>query len=68
MTDHRTPVTVLGLGSMGTALAEAFIEAGHPTTVWNRTASKAAPWSPEAHATRRRSPTPSPPARSSSPS
>ncbi|GAA3465562.1 NAD(P)-dependent oxidoreductase [Nonomuraea roseola] len=43
MTDNRTPVTVLGLGSMGTALAEAFIEAGHPTTVWNRTASKAAP-------------------------
>jgi 3-hydroxyisobutyrate dehydrogenase-like beta-hydroxyacid dehydrogenase len=41
--DNRTPVTVIGLGSMGTALAEAFIEAGHPTTVWNRTASKAAP-------------------------
>ncbi|GAA4888586.1 NAD(P)-dependent oxidoreductase [Streptomyces coeruleoprunus] len=40
---HRTPVTVIGLGSMGSALAEAFIEAGHPTTVWNRTPSKAAP-------------------------
>ncbi|MEU6713983.1 NAD(P)-binding domain-containing protein [Nonomuraea sp. NPDC046802] len=38
-----TPVTVIGLGSMGTALAEAFIKAGHPTTVWNRTAAKAAP-------------------------
>ncbi|MGN9844396.1 NAD(P)-dependent oxidoreductase [Nonomuraea sp. H19] len=38
-----TPVTVIGLGSMGTALAEAFVEAGHPTTVWNRTAAKAAP-------------------------
>ncbi|TDD27407.1 NAD(P)-dependent oxidoreductase [Kribbella turkmenica] len=33
----RTPVTVLGLGAMGTALARAFLAAGHPTTVWNRT-------------------------------
>lgn len=41
--DYRVPVTVIGLGSMGTAIAEAFIEAGHPTTVWNRTAKKAAP-------------------------
>ncbi|MEU7292968.1 NAD(P)-binding domain-containing protein [Streptomyces exfoliatus] len=40
---HRTPVTVVGLGSMGSALAEAFIDAGHRTTVWNRTASKAVP-------------------------
>jgi 3-hydroxyisobutyrate dehydrogenase-like beta-hydroxyacid dehydrogenase len=39
----RTPVTVIGLGSMGSALAGALIEAGHPTTVWNRTAAKAAP-------------------------
>ncbi|MET9951823.1 NAD(P)-binding domain-containing protein [Streptomyces sp. NPDC006339] len=39
----RTPVTVLGLGSMGRALAEAFVDAGHRTTVWNRTASKAEP-------------------------
>jgi 3-hydroxyisobutyrate dehydrogenase-like beta-hydroxyacid dehydrogenase len=36
-----TPVTVIGLGLMGQALAEAFLRAGHPTTVWNRTASKA---------------------------
>ncbi|WP_433479648.1 NAD(P)-dependent oxidoreductase [Spirillospora sp. CA-142024] len=36
-----TPVTVLGLGLMGQALAGAFLKAGHPTTVWNRTASKA---------------------------
>ncbi|ELS50274.1 NAD(P)-dependent oxidoreductase [Streptomyces viridochromogenes] len=44
MTGHdRTSVTVVGLGSMGSALAEAFIDAGHPTTVWNRTPSKAAP-------------------------
>ncbi|MGP3979128.1 NAD(P)-dependent oxidoreductase [Streptomyces sp. 8N114] len=40
---HRTPVTLIGLGSMGSALAEAFIDAGHPTTVWNRNSSKAAP-------------------------
>ncbi|MER7519506.1 NAD(P)-binding domain-containing protein [Streptomyces sp. NPDC126499] len=44
MSGHdRTPVTVVGLGSMGSALAGAFLEAGHPTTVWNRTPSKAEP-------------------------
>ncbi|WP_010494235.1 NAD(P)-dependent oxidoreductase [Paenibacillus elgii] len=36
-----TPVTVIGLGMMGAALAEAFLKAGHPTTVWNRSAEKA---------------------------
>ncbi|SDM62822.1 NAD(P)-dependent oxidoreductase [Allokutzneria albata] len=36
-----TPVTVVGLGAMGKALAAAFLKAGHPTTVWNRTAGKA---------------------------
>ncbi|SDU84336.1 NAD(P)-dependent oxidoreductase [Jiangella alkaliphila] len=42
MTDTTdTPVTVLGLGLMGQALAGAFLTAGHPTTVWNRTTSKA---------------------------
>ncbi|MFK4067690.1 NAD(P)-dependent oxidoreductase [Streptomyces sp. NPDC029674] len=41
--DGKTPVTVLGLGLMGTALATALIEAGHPTTVWNRTKSKTGP-------------------------
>ncbi|WEV27024.1 NAD(P)-binding domain-containing protein [Streptomyces sp. 71268] len=35
------PVTVLGLGPMGRALASAFVAAGHPTTVWNRTPGKA---------------------------
>ncbi|MCG5213555.1 imine reductase family protein [Streptosporangium soli] len=35
------PVTVIGLGPMGRALAAAFLAAGHPTTVWNRTAGKA---------------------------
>lgn len=38
---NTTPVTVIGLGPMGQALARAFIQAGHPTTVWNRTAEKA---------------------------
>lgn len=40
---HPSPVTVVGLGLMGRALAEAFIDAGHPTTVWNRSPEKAAP-------------------------
>ncbi|MEV0680590.1 NAD(P)-binding domain-containing protein [Actinosynnema sp. NPDC050436] len=37
-----TPVTVLGLGAMGRALAAAFAAAGHRTTVWNRTPGRAA--------------------------
>ncbi|AZM57139.1 6-phosphogluconate dehydrogenase [Streptomyces sp. WAC 01529] len=36
-----THVTVIGLGLMGQALSRAFLKAGHPTTVWNRTAAKA---------------------------
>ncbi|MEV0439289.1 NAD(P)-binding domain-containing protein [Streptomyces spectabilis] len=36
----KTPVTVIGLGAMGSALAGAFLGAGHPTTVWNRSAGK----------------------------
>jgi 3-hydroxyisobutyrate dehydrogenase-like beta-hydroxyacid dehydrogenase len=36
-----TPVTVLGLGPMGRALASAFLKARHPVTVWNRTPGKA---------------------------
>ncbi|MFI9719371.1 NAD(P)-dependent oxidoreductase [Streptomyces sp. NPDC052396] len=39
----NSPVTVLGLGAMGKALATAFVTNGHPTTVWNRTPEKAAP-------------------------
>ncbi|WP_406265800.1 NAD(P)-binding domain-containing protein [Nocardia sp. NBC_00881] len=42
MNKTDTPVTVIGLGLMGRALARAFLKAGHPTTVWNRTTSKAA--------------------------
>lgn len=37
----REKVTVIGLGQMGSALAGAFLAAGHPTTVWNRTPGKA---------------------------
>ncbi|MHA6631220.1 NAD(P)-dependent oxidoreductase [Pseudonocardia sichuanensis] len=43
LSHSRTPVTVVGLGAMGRALAAAFLDAGHPTTVWNRTAARAAP-------------------------
>jgi 3-hydroxyisobutyrate dehydrogenase-like beta-hydroxyacid dehydrogenase len=38
---NRPPVTVIGLGLMGTALAGALLDAGHPTTVWNRSSAKA---------------------------
>lgn len=37
----KPAVAVLGLGAMGTALAQALLAAGHPTTVWNRSAGKA---------------------------
>ncbi|MGY1580366.1 NAD(P)-dependent oxidoreductase [Streptomyces sp. MN13] len=37
----RTPLTLLGTGAMGTALARAWLAAGHPVTVWNRTAARA---------------------------
>lgn len=41
VTVNPTPVTVIGLGLMGQALAHALLDAGHPTTVWNRTTDKA---------------------------
>jgi 3-hydroxyisobutyrate dehydrogenase-like beta-hydroxyacid dehydrogenase len=37
-----TGVTVLGLGAMGSALAAVLLDAGHETTVWNRTPDRAA--------------------------
>jgi 3-hydroxyisobutyrate dehydrogenase-like beta-hydroxyacid dehydrogenase len=40
-TGPPAPVTVLGLGAMGGALARAFLAAGHPTTVWNRSPARA---------------------------
>ncbi|MGN9840745.1 NAD(P)-dependent oxidoreductase [Nonomuraea sp. H19] len=36
-------VTVVGLGPMGSKMAETFLAAGHQVAVWNRTASKAEP-------------------------
>lgn len=36
-------VTVIGLGLMGSALAEALLNASHQVTVWNRTPAKAEP-------------------------
>lgn len=34
------PVAVIGIGNMGSALAQALLTAGFPLTVWNRTISK----------------------------
>ena len=42
-------VTVLGLGRMGSALAEAFIAAGHDVTAWNRGAKRRAALSSRCH-------------------
>ncbi|KKD05973.1 NAD(P)-dependent oxidoreductase [Streptomyces sp. WM6386] len=45
MTDNaltaKTPLTLLGAGAMGTALARTWLAAGHPMTVWNRTPARA---------------------------
>ena len=38
-----TDVSVIGLGAMGSALARAFIGAGHAVTIWNRTAARMKP-------------------------
>ncbi|MEU2127149.1 NAD(P)-binding domain-containing protein [Streptomyces sp. NPDC018352] len=40
---EKTPLTLLGLGAMGTALARTWLDAGHPLTVWNRTPGRAEP-------------------------
>ena len=40
-TEKGSSVSVLGLGLMGSALAEALLNAGHGVTVWNRTPGKA---------------------------
>ncbi|WP_410874075.1 NAD(P)-binding domain-containing protein [Nocardia sp. A7] len=39
----KESVTVLGAGSMGSALAGAFLAAGYRTHVWNRTHARTAP-------------------------
>ncbi|MFF4098514.1 NAD(P)-dependent oxidoreductase [Streptomyces sp. NPDC001903] len=38
---NNRPVTVIGLGPMGQAMTRTLLTAGHPVTVWNRTASRA---------------------------
>lgn len=38
---NRKSVTVIGLGPMGQAMADVFLEYGYSLTVWNRTSSKA---------------------------
>lgn len=43
MNTQKTPVTIIGLGNMGSALAATLLANGHPTTVWNRSAAKAEP-------------------------
>ncbi|MFE7543351.1 NAD(P)-dependent oxidoreductase [Streptomyces platensis] len=43
MHSDRPAVTVMGLGSMGSALAAALLARGHETTVWNRSAHRAQP-------------------------
>ena len=40
---EMTDVTMIALGAMGSALARAFIGAGHSVTVWNRTAARMKP-------------------------
>lgn len=41
-TRQKSAVTVIGLGPMGQAMTRTLLTAGHPVTVWNRTASRAA--------------------------
>ena len=41
MVHARSKVGVIGLGKMGSALAEALLAAGYKITVWNRTPEKA---------------------------
>lgn len=45
MNDANAPrkVSVIGLGLMGTSLAQTLLNAGHRVTVWNRTSAKAEP-------------------------
>ncbi|MFY1574631.1 NAD(P)-dependent oxidoreductase [Verrucosispora sp. WMMD703] len=40
-TSDLRPVTVIGLGPMGQAMAAALMRVGHPVTLWNRTPSRA---------------------------
>ncbi|MGN7821435.1 NAD(P)-dependent oxidoreductase [Chitinophaga sp. 22536] len=42
-TATKKKVSVIGLGDMGAALVRSFLQQGHTVTVWNRSATKAAP-------------------------
>ncbi|MDH6521345.1 3-hydroxyisobutyrate dehydrogenase-like beta-hydroxyacid dehydrogenase [Streptomyces sp. SAI-135] len=46
-TVEKTSLSLLGLGAMGSALARAWLAAGHPLTVWNRTPARARPLAAE---------------------
>ncbi|MCG5464714.1 NAD(P)-binding domain-containing protein [Micromonospora sp. NPDC053740] len=46
-TVEKPSVTMLGLGAMGTALTRAWLAAGYPLTVWNRTPARAAALAPD---------------------
>ncbi|HMQ71009.1 MAG TPA: NAD(P)-dependent oxidoreductase [Rubrivivax sp.] len=46
-TQTRRPVAFLGLGVMGHPMAGHLARAGHPVTVYNRTASRAVDWAAE---------------------
>ncbi|MCP5082818.1 MAG: NAD(P)-dependent oxidoreductase [Alphaproteobacteria bacterium] len=41
---NRQDVCVIGLGNMGSALAEALLTGGHKVTLWNRTGEKCEPF------------------------
>jgi len=43
MAKKRTKVAFIGLGLMGSAMAERLLKAGYPLQVWNRTAEKVEP-------------------------
>jgi 3-hydroxyisobutyrate dehydrogenase len=43
MTQQKSKVALLGLGTMGAGMAANLLKAGFPLTVWNRTAAKAQP-------------------------
>ncbi|MYR62624.1 NAD(P)-binding domain-containing protein [Streptomyces sp. SID625] len=45
--EQNEKIAFLGLGSMGTPMARRLLAAGHPLTVWNRTAARAAPLAAE---------------------
>jgi 3-hydroxyisobutyrate dehydrogenase-like beta-hydroxyacid dehydrogenase len=43
MKSDQSEVSVIGLGAMGSALAQTLLHNGHRVTVWNRTSAKAEP-------------------------